>query len=77
MGNENEWDNLNGAHFEHRFYHRVYSFIYEIITGKATTKYYEQPEFIWDSFGVSTPEEQSWKFDVECALALLPQLIEA
>ena len=74
--NANEWTNLNGAHFEHRFYRQVYSYISEIINGTAQTRYYSKPEFMWDGFGQATEEEKNWKFDVEGALELLPKLVE-
>lgn len=74
--NGNEWTNLNGAHFEHRFYRQAFSYITEIVTGKAKTRYFSKPEFMWDGFGQATQEEKNWKFDVEGALDLLPQLVE-
>ncbi len=76
MGNENEWANLNGAHFEHRFYRRVFSCISEIVTGQVSDRYYANPEYMWDEFGLPTDAEKKWQFDVEGALHLLPQLVE-
>jgi len=76
MCNENEWSNLNGAHFEYRFYRRVFSCITEIVTGRAATRYYATPEFMWEEFGQPTEDEKKWKFDVEGALKLLPRLVE-
>ena len=73
---ENEWTNLNGAHFEYRFYRQAFKYITEIVTGRADTRYFAKPEFMWEGFGQATEAEKNWKFDVEGALELLPQLVE-
>ena len=49
----------------------------EIVTGRANeTRYFAKPEFMWEGFGQATEAEKNWKFDVEGALELLPQLVE-
>ena len=76
MCSEYEWSNLNGAHFEYRFYRQAFKYITEVVTGKANTRYFAKPEFMWEGFGVPTEQEKDRRFDVEGALELLPKLVE-
>ena len=76
MGNENEWDNLNGAHFEKAFYTETYKHICEIIKNKSEKRYYDTPHFMWDNFGIPNKNELDYAFDVENAIDLLVELVE-
>lgn len=76
MGNENEWDNLNGAHFEKAFYTETYKYICEIIKNKSENRYYDTPHFMWDNFGIPNKNELDYAFDVENAIDLLVELVE-
>ena len=76
MGNENEWDNLNGAHFENAFYTETYKYICEIIKNKPEKRYYNTPHYMWDLFGIGDKDELKYAFNIDCALNLLQELVE-
>lgn len=76
MGDENVWDNLNGAHFELEFYKDVYSCIKRIVKGEELQGRNMVPSYMLESFGKATAEEKNRKFDVDGALELLPQWID-
>ena len=76
MGNENEWDNLNGAHFEKAFYTETYKCIREIIKSKPERRCFDTPHFIWENFGVSDDNELDYAFDIESAIELMTDLVE-
>ena len=76
MCNENEWDNLNGAHFEKAFYIETYKYIRTILSGETDERYFDMPHFMWDNFGVPDESEKDYAFDVESAIELLIELVE-
>lgn len=76
MGDENLWDNLNGAHFELDFYKDVYNCIERIVTGKDLQGRNMMPSFMTENFGKGAEEEKNRKFDIEGALEILPKWIE-
>lgn len=46
MGDQNDWDNLNGAHFEREFYRETFDQIKRIIFGETyTSKSGKTPTF--------------------------------
>lgn len=74
MGDENAWDNLNGAHFEKAFYRETFAQIKRIINGESKEKYYAQPHF-FDQKGNETEEDTKRKFDIEQGIKMLEELI--
>lgn len=70
MGDENEWDNLNGAHFERTFYRETYKQIRRIIFKGTDQRYYSEPVF---------PDKEDWdmhkKFDVEKGIRRMEELV--
>lgn len=76
MCNENEWDNLNGAHFEKVFYTETYKCIREIINGKSDRRYFDTPHFMWENFGKPDGDELDFAFDIESAIDLMTDLVE-
>ena len=74
MGEECEQWDLNGAHFESRFYQETFLQIKKIILGSEAERYFSKPSFLQDMktpcFSVDRP------FDVEYALQMIPKLVE-
>lgn len=71
MGDENVWGNLQGAHFENRFYHETFETIKYIIREKPRRKLWDKPSFFTNKY----PKENSM-FDVEDAFVKLEQFVE-
>lgn len=75
MCDENEWDNLNGAHFEKEFYRETFDQIKRIINGETDKRYYSEPDFLNnDRRGFNEDIKRS--FDVENGLTMMEKLVE-
>nr|WP_288825966.1 hypothetical protein [uncultured Clostridium sp.] len=64
MGDETQWENLNGAHFEKEFYRETFTQVIKIIFGQTDKRYFSEPDF----FNVNRrgyEEDKLRKFDVE------------
>jgi hypothetical protein len=75
MGDQNEWDNLNGAHFEREFYRETFDQIRRIVKGQTQQKYYSEPDF-FNPLRRGFTEDRDRKFDVEFNYQVMQYLIE-
>ena len=74
MGDQNDWDNLNGAHFEREFYRETFDQIKRIIFGETDKRVYDEPDFFNpDRRGYE--EDMKRKFNVEYNLEILDVLM--
>lgn len=73
MGNENEWGNLQGAHFEQEFYHETFEIISKIIFERPKKMIWDKPSFFQGRYCSEVNE----LFDVDAAFEILEQLVEA
>ena len=72
MGDERIWgDDLNGAHFEEKFYRETFKQIKRIIEGKTKEKYFANPNFFSDA------DMSAWeRFDIENALGIFQHFLD-
>lgn len=70
MGDENEWDNLQGAHFEREFYHETYETILHIINDKPQSRVWDSPNFFHGKY-----KDVLKNLNIEDAFARLEQLV--
>ena len=71
MGDENEWDNLQGAHFEKEFYHETFHIIKNIIKNRPEEK-------IWDNQNLfENDREFNSLLELDSSIAVMEQLVEA
>lgn len=74
MGDQNDWDNLNGAHFEREFYRETFDQIKRIIFGETDKRVYDEPDFFNpDRRGYE--EDMKREFNVEYNLEILDVLM--
>lgn len=75
MGDENDWSNLQGAHFEKEFYRETFAQIRRIIHGETNQKYFSEPDF-FQEHRPGLGEDMKRKFHVEQGLELLEKLLD-
>lgn len=69
MGNENDWKNLQGAHFEKAYYHHNFNIIKEIILNKS-------PKKVWDEYSFFNKRyEENYSLDVEKAMVFMNKML--
>ena len=64
MGDENMWDNLQGAHFEKEFYRETFDAIYQIVFGKTEDLFFSKPRF-FDLQRRGIQEDMQLPFDID------------
>lgn len=74
-GDRNEWENLQGAHFEKEFYRETYDQIKRICMGKTDKRCFSEPDFFNDRRR-GFEEDSKRKFDVEFGYEFLNMLVE-
>lgn len=75
MGDQNHWDNLNGAHFEHEFYRESFDAVREIILGGSKQRVWNKSRLM-DFSRRGYEEDRRRKFDVERGLQMIEQFVE-
>lgn len=74
MGDENFWnDDLNGAHFEMKFYRETFKQIKRIIKGETKEKYFSDPNFFSNE---NIEEYTKDKFDIENGILSFLMLLD-
>ena len=74
MGDENAWENLNGAHFETEFYRESFDIIKEIILEGSQKKTYNYPKLM-DFARRGYEEDKKRNFDVDQGLEMIQSLL--
>ena len=74
MGDENAWENLNGAHFETEFYRESFDSIKEIILEGSQKKIYNFPKLM-DFARRGYEEDKKRSFDVDQGLEMIQSLL--
>lgn len=62
MGNQNDWNNLQGAHFETAFYHHTLDIVRKIIKEGPEKRVYDSPRFFDKRY------EENYPLDIQDAL---------
>lgn len=75
MGDQNQWENLNGAHFEHEFYRESFDAVREIILGGSKQRVWNKSRLM-DFSRRGYEEDRRRKFDVERGLQMIEQFVE-
>lgn len=73
MGDENIWDNLQGAHFEREFYRETFDQIRRIVFGETTENYFSKPLF-FDTGRRGYSEDAKLSFNIEEGLEKMIKL---
>lgn len=71
MGNQNDWDNLQGAHFENAFYHHTLDLVRTIIKEKPEKRLYDEPRFFAERY------EENYPLDVQDAFEHMEEFVNA
>jgi len=75
-GDENYWDNLNGAHFEKEFYRETYEQIMRIVRGESSERYFSEPRF-FESNRRGYEEDKVRKFNVDYNIVMFNKLLDS
>lgn len=75
MGDENAWENLQGAHFENQFYRETLDQIRRIVKGQNAERYYARPTF-FDENRRGFAEDRKRKFEIEENMQLMLKLLD-
>lgn len=70
MGDENMWDNLQGAHFEKEFYRETFDAIRKIIFGEMQSKYLCDTRF-FDMQRRGIQEDMQLPFDIDSGICMM------
>lgn len=68
MGNENDWSNLQGAHFEMAFYHHTFDIIKEIIFYKPNKRVWDECRFFEKRY------DENYNLNIEKAVVMFNDL---
>ena len=75
MGDQNAWNNLQGAHFENEFYRETFDQIKKIVKGKDAKRYFSEPKF-FDENRRGFEEDKNRKFEIESNMQLMLKLLD-
>ena len=71
IGDENIWENLQGAHFEREFYERTFEIVRHIIYDRPEKKVFDSPVFF------ENKEKYGFAFDRDRGIEVMEQLVNA
>lgn len=75
MGDANEWNNLQGAHFENEFYRETLGQIRRIVKGQGAKRCYSEPDF-FNEKRRGFEEDRKRNFEIEPNLQLMLKLLD-
>ncbi|MBE5978958.1 MAG: hypothetical protein E7249_07455 [Paenibacillaceae bacterium] len=74
MGDQTQWENLNGAHFEKEFYRETFEQIIKIMFGQTDKRYFSEPDF-FNAARRGYKEDMERAFDVEHGIQTMELLM--
>lgn len=74
MGDQTQWDNLNGAHFEKEFYRETFEQVIKIMFGQTDKRYFSEPDF-FNAARRGYKEDMERAFDVEHGIQTMELLM--